>query len=117
MELSLDFETHKKMTCENNQAKKIDVEVLQTGQMNKMFDGNHQGIACEIMQYEYVTLDEIIHKNANKENVALAILDGLEDPHNLGAILRTADATETLREVISPAIGIAALSSASSNID
>ena len=61
--------------------------------MNKMFDGNHQGIACEIMQYEYVMLDEIIRKNANKENVALAILDGLEDPHNLGAILRTADAT------------------------
>lgn len=73
--------------------KKIDIEVLQAGQMNKMFDGNHQGIACEIMQYEYVMLDEIIRKNANKENVALAILDGLEDPHNLGAILRTADAT------------------------
>jgi 23S rRNA (guanosine2251-2'-O)-methyltransferase len=32
-------------------------------------------------------------KNSDKENVALAILDGLEDPHNLGAILRTGDAT------------------------
>lgn len=73
--------------------KKIDIEVLQLAQMNKMFDGNHQGIACEIMQYGYVSLDEIIRKNADKENVALVILDGLEDPHNLGAILRTADAT------------------------
>jgi 23S rRNA (guanosine2251-2'-O)-methyltransferase len=73
--------------------KKIDIEVLQLAQMNKMFDGNHQGIACEIVQYGYVSLDELIRKNADKENVAIAILDGLEDPHNLGAILRTADAT------------------------
>lgn len=73
--------------------KKIDIEVLQLAQMNKMFDGNHQGIACEIMEYGYVSLEEIIRKNQDKENVALVILDGLEDPHNLGAILRTADAT------------------------
>ena len=42
--------------------KKIDVEVLQLAQMNKMFDGNHQGIACEIMEYGYVSLEEIIRK-------------------------------------------------------
>ncbi len=73
--------------------KKIEIIVMQSKDMNKMFDGNHQGIACEIMEYGYVSLDEIIRKNQDKEDVALAILDGLEDPHNLGAILRTADAT------------------------
>lgn len=73
--------------------KKIEVEVMQSKDMNKMFDGNHQGIACEIMEYGYVSLDEIIRKNQDEEDVALVILDGLEDPHNLGAILRTADAT------------------------
>ena len=73
--------------------KKIEIIVMQSKDMNKMFDGNHQGIACEIMEYGYVSLDEIIRKNQDKEDVALVILDGLEDPHNLGAILRTADAT------------------------
>ena len=73
--------------------KSIEVEVLQFNQMNKMFDGNHQGVACEIEEYSYKNLEDVIAKNSNKENVALAILDGLEDPHNLGAILRTGDAT------------------------
>lgn len=73
--------------------KKKEIIVMQSKDMNKMFDGNHQGIACEIMEYGYVSLEEIIRKNQDKENVALVILDGLEDPHNLGAILRTADAT------------------------
>ena len=73
--------------------KKIEIIVMQSKDMSKMFDGNHQGIACEIMEYGYVSIDEIIRKNKDKENVALVILDGLEDPHNLGAILRTADAT------------------------
>jgi 23S rRNA (guanosine2251-2'-O)-methyltransferase len=73
--------------------KSIEVEVLQFSQMNKMFDGNHQGIACEIEEYSYKNLEDVILKNSDKENVALAILDGLEDPHNLGAILRTGDAT------------------------
>ena len=73
--------------------KKVEVVVKELKEMNKMFDGNHQGIACEIAEYNYVMLDTIIRKNQDKENVALVILDGLEDPHNLGAILRTADAT------------------------
>ena len=73
--------------------KSIDVEIVQFNRMNKMFDGNHQGIACEIEEYSYKNLEDIILKNTEKENTALAILDGLEDPHNLGAILRTADAT------------------------
>ena len=73
--------------------KKLEVVVLNPREFDKMFDGNHQGIACEICEYSYVSLDYIIKKNEDKEDVALVILDGLEDPHNLGAILRTADAT------------------------
>ena len=73
--------------------KKIEVVVKELKEMNKMFDGNHQGIACEIAVYDYVSVEEIIRKNKDKEDTALVILDGLEDPHNLGAILRTADAT------------------------
>ncbi len=86
---SNNLELIKKFT--NN--KKCEIVVLQQKDMNKMFDGNHQGIACEILEYGYVSLEEIIAKNKDKSDVALCILDGLEDPHNLGAILRTADAT------------------------
>jgi 23S rRNA (guanosine2251-2'-O)-methyltransferase len=53
---------------------------------------NHQGVVAEIVEYEYKTLNEVIKKCENKNSV-FAMLDGLEDPHNLGAILRSADAT------------------------
>ena len=41
---------------------------------------------------EYADLDKVINEAAAKENPLLILLDGIEDPHNLGAILRTADA-------------------------
>ncbi len=63
-----------------------------TNKMNEKFGKNHQGIVAEIKDYDYYPLEKLIKDNANKEDVALAILDGLEDPHNLGAIMRTADA-------------------------
>lgn len=72
---------------------KVPVERISLQQMDRMFKGNHQGIAIEVKEYHYTELGELIAKNQDKKNVAFAILDGLEDPHNLGAILRTADAT------------------------
>lgn len=72
---------------------KVEIINLNLKQMNDLAAGNHQGIACEIEDYKYVDIDKLIKKNKEKENVSLIMLDGLEDPHNLGAILRTADAT------------------------
>ena len=70
----------------------IKIVVCKTIELDKLTNnGNHQGIACEVDDYKYKTLEEIC-KKLTKENCALALLDGLEDPHNLGAILRTADA-------------------------
>lgn len=74
--------------------KNIQIQELPLNKMNQMFPKNHQGIVATISDYQYIQLEELIKKNNNKENVALAILDGLEDPHNLGAILRTADAAQ-----------------------
>lgn len=56
--------------------------------------GVHQGIVLAITAYEYLTLDELITQTKEKtETPFFLILDSIEDPHNFGSILRTADAT------------------------
>lgn len=72
---------------------RVEIVTLNQKQMDELTNGNHQGVACEIDEYKYIDLNELIKNNKDKENVCLIVLDGLEDPHNLGAILRTADAT------------------------
>ena len=52
---------------------------------------HHQGVAVEIEPYETVSLDELIRGKKGQYGF-LVMLDELEDPHNLGAVLRTADA-------------------------
>lgn len=56
--------------------------------------GVHQGVVLAITAYEYLTLDELLDRTKVKtETPFFLILDSLEDPHNFGSILRTADAT------------------------
>ena len=65
-------------------------------EMEKMCAGGvHQGIAAELKPYQTVSLEEIIIKAKKKEKKIIVMLDGIEDPHNLGAILRSADVFET----------------------
>ena len=54
---------------------------------------HHQGVIMIAAAHEYSTVEEIL-KNAQDRNEPpfIVICDGLEDPHNLGAIIRTADA-------------------------
>lgn len=49
----------------------------------------HQGIVASISPIEYLDLDDFLNK-LQKENAIVIILDGVEDPHNLGSIVRTA---------------------------
>ncbi len=60
----------------------------------KTNNGVHQGIMASVEGYDYTTLDEMINSIPNGKQPLLLMLDGLEDPHNLGAILRTCDAIE-----------------------
>lgn len=54
----------------------------------------HQGLVASIAAYEYADFEDIFKKAEEKgEDPFIVILDGVEDPHNLGSILRTADAT------------------------
>lgn len=54
---------------------------------------NHQGIVASVAAYEYAELDDLFTKAKEKgEEPFFLLLDEIEDPHNLGSILRTADA-------------------------
>lgn len=54
---------------------------------------NHQGVAVEVDPYRTYSVDEIV-RNKKNEYGFIIMLDELEDPHNLGAVLRTADAVQ-----------------------
>ena len=54
--------------------------------------GAHQGVVAVVSDYKYCSVDDILEKAERlKEDPFVIILDGLEDPHNLGAIMRTAE--------------------------
>lgn len=53
----------------------------------------HQGVVLQVTPYQYLTLSELLSSLSPDKDHRLLILDGIVDPHNLGAILRTADAS------------------------
>ena len=53
--------------------------------------GNHQGIAAEVGEYPYVELDDLIEGSGGRAPLLL-LVDHVQDPQNLGSMLRTADA-------------------------
>lgn len=62
--------------------------------ISQLTNGNHQGIVAYVAAYKYAHLNDLFMRAKEKdEEPFFIILDELEDPHNLGAVLRTADAT------------------------
>ena len=53
--------------------------------------GVHQGVAAVTSAKQYADLDDVL-ENRRGRHAFVLVLDGVEDPHNLGAIIRTADA-------------------------
>lgn len=73
--------------------------------------GNHQGVIAIVPPFEYCEVDDILNEARNKnEDAFIIILDGIEDPHNLGAIIRTAE-TAGVHGVIIPKRRAAAVNS------
>lgn len=62
--------------------------------LDELTDGkNHQGVVLSIAAYSYASIDDLFANAASKEEAPFfLVLDSIEDPHNLGSILRTADA-------------------------
>ena len=71
-------------------SKGIVVNSVPPEKLDKFENENTQGVVAEVSATEYVELEDLISVAKNKENGLLLLLDGIEDPHNLGAIIRNA---------------------------
>lgn len=71
----------------------IPVQYVDKIVLDKLAPGRpHQGVAAYVAAHSYVGVDDILDAaKAKGEDPLIVILDGLEDPHNLGAILRSCD--------------------------
>ena len=77
--------------------KKLKYSYLSKSQINNLCDGVNQGIILSIPDYQYSNLDSLFENNEE----IVVILDHLEDPHNLGAIIRTCEAAGIKSIIIS----------------
>ncbi|MFZ5966812.1 MAG: 23S rRNA (guanosine(2251)-2'-O)-methyltransferase RlmB [Bacillota bacterium] len=72
----------------------IPVQYVERQKLDKMSESRaHQGIIAYVAAYDYVSVEDIL-ENASRKGEApfVIILDEIMDPHNLGSIIRTADA-------------------------
>ena len=61
--------------------------------LDKLSNGEkHQGIICRLTQAKAVELDDFLRDIENESSALVVVLDHIEDPHNLGAIIRSAEA-------------------------
>lgn len=75
------------------QEAKVIVQYVPKKKLDSLLDTNHQGIVASVAAYRYAELDDVFNLAAERgEDPLILVLDELEDPHNLGSILRTADA-------------------------
>lgn len=89
----------KKVICMNNfnekdllsliEKRNLKIIYKEKAELDRLAKNNHQGIIMDVEDFSYVSLDEI----TKGENSKIVILDHLEDPHNLGAIIRTVEAS------------------------
>ena len=73
----------KKIVCQEVPKRKLDNSTTE----------RHQGVIAFVAPYNYFELDEVLNKLDINKSTTLLILDHIEDPHNLGAIIRTAEAS------------------------
>lgn len=75
--------------------RKIPFSFVPKSKLDLLVDGgNHQGVVASAAAVEYATLEDIFERAEKKNQMPFfLLLDGIEDPHNLGSILRSADAS------------------------
>ena len=89
--------TGSKLTEINRLAKerRLQVSYVPKAKLDQLTDNsNHQGVVIGTAAYQYAEIDDLFAAAEKKgEDPFFLLLDGVEDPHNLGSIMRTADAS------------------------
>lgn len=70
----------------------LPISYLKKKELNDMTGGNHQGVAALVESFRYQTIEELLIAAERVQNPLILILDEIKDPHNLGAIIRSAEA-------------------------
>ena len=98
-------------------ARKILVSMVSKAKLNQMAQTqNHQGVIAIVPPFNYCEVDDIIEEAKKKEEQPfILILDGIEDPHNLGSIIRTAE-TAGVHGIIIPKRRAASVNSTVSKV-
>ncbi|MBW4827824.1 MAG: 23S rRNA (guanosine(2251)-2'-O)-methyltransferase RlmB [Clostridiaceae bacterium] len=73
--------------------KRIPIQYVDKKRLDTISKGNtHQGVAALVTPYTYASIDDILNKAKSlEEDPFIIVLDEIEDPHNLGSIIRTAE--------------------------
>jgi 23S rRNA (guanosine2251-2'-O)-methyltransferase len=69
--------------------RRVNIRTVSRKYLDKLVDGNHQGYVAEIREYKTYSIDEITDSVPEGKLPLIVALDGVQDPHNLGAVLRT----------------------------
>lgn len=73
---------------------RLKVEKVDRERLSRLAEGGvHQGVVAEVREFEYVGLDALVARaKGSGHQPLIVLLDGIQDPHNLGAIIRSAHA-------------------------
>ncbi len=83
------------------ESRKISVKAVDRRKLDQLSKtSHHQGVIALVPEYEYAQLDDVVGKGRQMKDPLLVILDGIEDPHNLGSVLRSAEVFGAIGVVI-----------------
>ncbi len=70
---------------------RVRVQEVPIEKLNKLVNGNHQGVVAQISQIEYVEVQDIIERVPEDETPLIVVFDGVTDVRNFGGIARSAE--------------------------